>query len=139
MRPFLFVVLATLVMSATAHAQPAFPAGEFLTDGGKGRVRVEPCGANLCAILVWVREEKPGETLRDGRNRNKALRTRPLRGIRVLDGLQPNGGKWDKGQGYDPERGMTFRADVTPQSNGSLKLRGCVGPICETQVWTKTP
>lgn len=135
------VGLALAASASPAMAQQPSPSaifGEWVTPGGKGRVRVEPCGDKLCATLVWLRDEAAGQTALDTRNPNAALRTRPLKGIRILDGLSANGPIWAGGRGYDPERGANFRiASLTMQPNGVLKLKGCLGPLCQTQVWTK--
>ena len=28
--------------------------GQWLTDEGKARIRIEPCGDNLCGVVVWL-------------------------------------------------------------------------------------
>jgi uncharacterized protein (DUF2147 family) len=134
----LALALTALSGPASAQATPSPAFGEWITPGGKGRVRVEPCGDKLCGTLVWLKEETAAQPLLDARNPDKALRTRPLKGVRILDRLSADGAGWAGGRGYDPERGQNFRvASLTVLPNGVLKLKGCIGPLCQTQTWTK--
>lgn len=126
-----------LALAAPAEASPESVLGEWLTGSGGGRVRIDKCGESVCGALVWLREEPAGETWLDTRNKNEALRTRPLRGLRILEGFRLRDGKWVNGRVYHPENGNTYRAELIPQANGTLVMKGCLGPICQDQTWRR--
>jgi uncharacterized protein (DUF2147 family) len=131
-------VLACLAFfaAAAAGAQAATPdavIGVWLTGDKDGHIEIARCGESVCGKIVWLKEA--GAT--DARNRDPALRSRPLLGVTLIQGFKPTKTGWAGGQGYDPKRGMKFRAELAPQGRDALRLRGCVGPICEAQTWTR--
>lgn len=54
------VMLATtlLCISASSHAASTI-FDEWWTPGYNARIRIEPCGAQLCGRIVWVWDEAP--------------------------------------------------------------------------------
>jgi uncharacterized protein (DUF2147 family) len=134
MRQLFLTLMIGAALTAPAFATPEAAIGEWMTPGERGRIKLAPCGEALCGTLIAV---KPGNSSRDERNPNPALKNRDLIGVQLMTGLTRKGAGWAGGRGYDPDRGMNFRAEITPQANGSLRVKGCVGPICEVQVWTK--
>jgi uncharacterized protein (DUF2147 family) len=127
------VVCGVLALSSpAAAAQPI--AGKWLTDDGKGVVEIAPCGANLCGKITRLLV-KAGANPTDSNNSDPALRNRPLLGLNILSGFRDAGAAWE-GTIYSPERGRTFRSVVKRNADGSLAVKGCMGPICQTQRWT---
>ena len=56
---------------AIAPALPALanspdPSGVWLRDDGNARVRIAPCGSNICATNVWIKDTSGGEEVGDG-------------------------------------------------------------------------
>jgi uncharacterized protein (DUF2147 family) len=121
--------------STPAWANPERAFGEWYTQSGGARVRVEPCGQSACGYLTWLKEEPAGETWLDTRNKNAALRDRKLRGLLMLDGFRRTPQGWVGGRVYSPENGNTYRAELLPQPDGTMRLKGCLGPICQNQTW----
>ena len=68
------------------------------------------------------------------KNPDPALRTRPLLGMQILNGLTDKGGDW-RGEIYDPRRGKTFKSVVSRNADGTLNVKGCFAFICQTQLW----
>jgi uncharacterized protein (DUF2147 family) len=120
----------------------ADPAGMWLTENGRSRVRVAACGAALCGTVVWLAEPEDPQTGKpklDKNNADATKRTRPLVGVAILLGAKPAGpNKWT-GQVYNAEDGKTYNGTLTEVSPTSLKLEGCVlgGLICKSQQWTR--
>jgi uncharacterized protein (DUF2147 family) len=138
MRKMLLAAAVTLILAGPAAAEPDAAFGQWLTAGGKSRVEVAPCGEALCATVRWIAAEVEGRPLLDARNPDSSLRARTLRGAKILEGLTRTAAGWRGGRGYDPERGMHFRpAELTPLPDGTMRLKGCVGVFCETQVWRR--
>lgn len=139
-------LMALVAGSAAASAAiPAgMPTGLWLTQDHKGAVRIYSCGAGLCGRLVWmaVQRTPDGSPLRDRRNTSQPLRDRPLCGLMLMRGFQPDGpADWDGGTIYNPEDGQTYQATLHLTADGRLDVRGYVGiPLFgKSQVWTRAP
>lgn len=102
-------------------------------------VNIHDCGnATPCGALAWASEAVFEGNTRDVRNRNLALRARPLIGVPILWGFQPNGLTWQNGRIYNPEDGKTFRAKLQLLSMSELCITGCFGPLCRSQIWERS-
>jgi uncharacterized protein (DUF2147 family) len=122
--PLLLLAVALL----PALAAPEDAAGEWWTPGFAARVRLEPCGDALCGRIVWLWDE----TARAGADRQ------PLLGRRVVDRMtQVEATRWDGGWLHDPEDGRAYKGALQLLSPASLKVEGCIGPFCRTQLWRR--
>jgi uncharacterized protein (DUF2147 family) len=120
----------------------ADPVGTWLTEGGRSRVRVGPCGSALCGTVVWLKEPDDPDTGKpkvDKKNADASKRGRPLVGVAILLNAKPSGSNKWVGQVYNAEDGKTYDGTLTEVSPTSLKLEGCAlaGFICKSQVWTR--
>jgi uncharacterized protein (DUF2147 family) len=105
-----------------------YEANVGITDCGDG----SPCGYLLSSGL----KQGEGRTS-DSRNPDAALRDRPLDGLPLLWGFSPAGAGWEGGRLYNPETGQTFRSSMQLISADRLRVRGCLGLLCRSQVWTR--
>jgi uncharacterized protein (DUF2147 family) len=133
MRRIAIVALVGLWSAAAAAAAPI--EGLWLTNDGKGVVRIGPCGRQYCGWLARVLDRGPNAPSRDLRNPDPRLRGRPLVGLPILTGFTAAGAG---GRAYDPKSGRSYRATLSPNADGSLNVTGCVMFICRTQRWTRT-
>ena len=138
------IVWIALCVASPAVAQDRSPVGVWLHANERIRVEISPCNAGLCGEIVWFRwpNDDAGLPLVDLKNRDPALRNRPLLGLRVIEGLRPDGkGKWVGGRIYNPDDGRDYRADLTVGADGILRVRAYVLlPILgKTLLWTKVP
>jgi uncharacterized protein (DUF2147 family) len=139
------LVLLLLLVGAPplAAAEPS-PLGEWITEDGKARVRIQPCagrGDELCGVIAW--SFRPADAPKEGplldhRNADPALRRRPILGLPLMQGFRPAGaGRWDHGTIYDPEGGRTYRSTMRLSSADRLEVSGCVLFICRRQTWRR--
>jgi uncharacterized protein (DUF2147 family) len=135
MRFAIAAATAFVFSTSTAAAPQSALTGRWQTDDGKAIMEIAPCGPALCAKIARFLVPQPAGGARDGKNPDKALRTRPLIGINILTGLVPDGAGWT-GKGYSPEEGRNFNAAVSVTGN-KLKLKGCVAVFCRTVGWTR--
>ncbi|MGH6750605.1 MAG: DUF2147 domain-containing protein [Bradyrhizobium sp.] len=100
-------------VAAAPESDPNSPLGVWATEEGKGNVRIEDCGGNLCGYAV-----KTGE--------------------KVLINMKPQGSKW-AGRIQDPDSGKKYDATIALKSNGSLRVQGCAfgGMFCGGQTWKR--
>ena len=133
-------VLATLGLPALASAAPAGDlSGLWNTPIDHGSlIRLETCGEAICGRVVSSPHLRANPDQRDVRNRNSALRGRPLRDLLVLK-VRPLGpGRWGDGWAYNPEDGGTYSGTMLLKDDGSLRLTGCIlAPFCQTETWTR--
>ncbi len=120
-----FGVLAGLTQPAFANGLQ----GTWLTEAdGKGQVALvtaEPCGAAFCGTITQVIDA----------NGNRIEHKNVGRRI-FWDMKQVSPGVY-KGRAYVPAFGAEYNAEVTLSGN-SMKVGGCLGPICKSQTWTRT-
>lgn len=129
-------VLALLCVAAPAWATPNIT-GNWLTDDGKGVVRIGPCGRQMCGWIARVLDRGPNVPTRDVNNPEARLRARPIVGLQTLSGFSPAADSWTGGQAYDPKSGHSYRTTLSLNADGSLNVRGCVMFICESRRWTR--
>lgn len=70
------------------------------------------------------------------------LEGKPIRGMRILDGLRKVGDWWEGGTILDPNNGKTYKSQVrTIEGGARLEVRGFIGmPILgRTQTWVRQP
>ena len=135
MRRILIAALFGLMSGVAAAAPPI--EGLWLTDDGKGVVRIGPCGRQLCGWIARVLDRGPNVPTRDQRNPDPRLRARPILGLRILSGFTASGNQYTGGRAYDPKSGRSYRTTLSLNRDGSLAVTGCVMFICQTRRWTR--
>ena len=115
-------LLAALALCSSAVPALADPSGTWLRDNGASRVKIAPCGSNMCGSIVWVKDtDGPGKV-----------------GQRVFYDMAAAGpNKWN-GKAFNPEDGKTYSGSMV-LNGSSLTTSGCVlgGLICRTVNWSK--
>ncbi|WLR95468.1 DUF2147 domain-containing protein [Shinella zoogloeoides] len=110
----------TLTAAASQAQQSADPSGVWLRDDGNARVRIAPCGRNICATNLWIRDTSKGEEAGD----------------RLIMSLQPKSPDTLSGTAFDEKRDRTYSITVQV-SDKSLLTRGCIlgGVLCKNVRW----
>ncbi len=135
--------MLALVTGALALAVPALAAepitGRWVTGEKDAVVGIAKCGQALCGrIERFLVAPAGGNDQRDVNNADPAKRDRKLLGTAILTGLTAEGGVW-RGQVYDSKSGRTYTSEVRRKDAATLEVKGCFGPLCQTQVWKKVP
>jgi uncharacterized protein (DUF2147 family) len=94
------------------------PLGVWLTEEKEGKVRIEPCGPNICGYSVDKKSNQNGE--------------------QVLINMKPGKEKWS-GRIFDPNTGSTYDSTIALKGTDSLRVQGCAfgGMFCGGQTWTR--
>ena len=137
-----FLLVLAALSSAQANDRPLdqgveFPAGDWAPPDMDAVISIRPCGDALCANLV--QHDYAAVTDLDINNPNPAMRTRPLLGVRILDGLRRvKDNRWSGGELYDPRTGRTYFSKLKLLDRDRLKIIGCIGPhLCKGYVWKR--
>lgn len=139
---FACALIAILLAATSAAAEDPTPVGVWQDVDKRIEVEIAPCGDRLCGSIVWFRwpNDAEGLPMVDLKNPDPALRTRPLLGLTILRGLRRTGERtWGGGEIYYPDDGMNYDAQMSMQSDGTLRVRiYLVLPMFgETRIWTR--
>ncbi|QRY70742.1 DUF2147 domain-containing protein (plasmid) [Ensifer sp. PDNC004] len=121
MKITLLTALAFSTLAASAAAQqPTDPSGVWMRDDGNARVRIAPCGTNICATNLWIGDTSKGEEAGD----------------RLVMSLTQKTADTLAGTAYDPKRNRTYSITVVVLDK-SLVTRGCIlgGILCRDVHW----
>ena len=103
-----------------------------------GQVQIMRCGESVCGHAMASPQLTADPASLDVKNKNPALRSRPLKGLLVMQGFQAAGEGWVGGALYDPRSGLTYKGSLDPAGPDRLKVTGCVlVPLCVTQTWVR--
>ena len=132
------LTLSSLVLALPAMSDPNMAVlGVWETPEKDARIEISDCGDGTpCGDLIWI-DPASADSETDINNPTKALRDRPLVGIRMVWGFTARRDQWRSGKVYDPESGRTYRAELSLKDANQLKLKGCFGPICRSQFWSR--
>jgi uncharacterized protein (DUF2147 family) len=127
---------AIIGIAVSANAAAASIKGRWVTKEKDSVVEISACGAAMCGrVSKFLKTPPGGMDQKDTKNADKNLRSRKIMGMAVLHSLKADGEVW-RGTIYDPRNGKSYRSVVYLQKNGNLNVKGCLGPICQSQVWT---
>jgi uncharacterized protein (DUF2147 family) len=134
--------MSLLIISALLAGAPLATdtvIGRWKTETHNAIVEIARCGASICGRIVTSDALRANPGMKDARNSNVTLRSRPIEGMLFLTGFKPDAdGVWSNGQVYNADDGKTYNGKITPVGANQLKLRGCVFfPLCKTQTWTR--
>ncbi|ESQ90240.1 hypothetical protein ABAC460_10855 [Asticcacaulis sp. AC460] len=115
--------LMTVVALGVLWAMPAMasPEGDWARGDGKARVKIAPCGADLCAVNTWIKAGVKDEKVGD----------------KLVMSVKNEGGTW-KGRAFDPQRNLHYRLTIT-LGGEAMTTSGCVlgGLVCKKMTWTR--
>ena len=133
--PALFAA-STLFTATTAMA--ADVTGLWATESDHGRVQIYKCGEALCGKLVDADQIRANPEQTDFYNKNASERGRKVKGLVLFSGYRGGPDEWKGGKIYDPKTGDTgHTGKIKLLSSDRLEVKGCLGPICRTQHWTR--
>lgn len=130
-------MLAAAVASAfcgTAAADPFDVFGRYVLPSGDSHVQISDCGnGSPCGKIVWIHAQDlpPGKTVADIANE----KGEKILGYKLLQGFERKSKDWRGGKIHDPMEHKTYDSRLKRLADGNLEVKGCVGPICQTQIW----
>jgi len=137
MRNLFIITFLTSLFALPASAADLEISGTWFTKGNEAKIGISDCGDGTpCGELVWFKVAEGGITT-DALNPDPALRTRSLYGSEVFWGFKKKKNKWNGGRIYDAQSGKTYKSKIELKDDGTLKVKGCVGPICQSQIWVR--
>ena len=141
----LFVLSITMLFAFAVFAQDESKVvGTWLTQYGDSKVTIsKDAKGKFNGEISWLREpNKNGKPKVDDKNPDVKLQSRPILGLRLLDGFTYNqkDKEWVDGKIYDPKEGKTYKCLMWFEDNNYEKLhvKGYIGfsLIGKEVVWT---
>ena len=130
-------LVIALGFSGPANAQAYNPHDVFAlfqSPSGGSRIELADCGDGTpCGTVVWLDPTRldEGETQHTVTGQNGE----PVLGLMILQGFKRKRRSWRGGTVYAPGNDKTYAARIKRLDSGDLQLKGCIGPICQTQIW----
>jgi uncharacterized protein (DUF2147 family) len=134
---FLFFFFASFLVQAQSESSIL---GLWYNTEKTAQVEILKKGSEFIGKIVWMKDPNPGgKPALDKDNPNPKLKSRPLMGLNLLEGLKFDSGMWEDGTIYDPKTGKTYSCQVTLKSKDVLEVKGYIGfsLIGRTVEWTK--
>jgi uncharacterized protein (DUF2147 family) len=110
-----------LAGAAAAASQPD-ASGIWMRGDGNAKVRIAPCGSDICATNLWIKDTSGGENVGD----------------KLVMTVKPKSADTLAGRAFDPKRNLTYSIQVKV-GKASLVTRGCIvgGLVCKNVSWTR--
>ncbi len=137
----LFVIFLMVFQTGFAQEGDAI-VGKWYNTEKDAQVEIFKEGNKYAGKIVWLQEPtENGKPKVDKNNSDQSKRSRPIMGMRLLNGFEYKGGTWENGTIYDPKNGKTYSCTIKKKDSNTLEVRGYVGIslIGRTVEWTKVP
>lgn len=130
-------LLVTVAAPALAMADPHEVFGQYAVEDGNSHVSISDCGDGTpCGTVIWI----DPASIEDGRTPEQVMAQstgEPVLGMVILEGLERARNDWRRGTIYSPSANRTYGARIRMLDDGRLEVKGCIGPVCQTQHWTR--
>ncbi len=137
--PLFLLLFLGLTLSVLAQSENAILGLWFNTEK-TAQIQIIKSGSEYLGKITWVKNpNEDGKPVLDKQNSDPKLKTRPILGLAILDGLKYAGGIWKDGEIYDPNSGKTYSCEVRLKSESILEVKGYIGFsfVGRTVEWTK--
>lgn len=118
------VIAAVLVLVSgfAGSVQAADIEGQWARGDGNAKVRIAPCGSDICATNTWIKPGTPKEK----------------KGDKLVMTIKPGDEGVYSGTAFDPQRNMTYKLTVTVRGD-KMTTRGCIvaGLLCKGIEWAR--
>jgi uncharacterized protein (DUF2147 family) len=115
------LIFVPLCGSTFAASEPD-PSGVWNRGDGNAKVRIAPCGSNICATNVWIKDTSGGEAVGD----------------KLVMTLKPKSADTLTGKAFDAKRALTYAIQLKVGGQ-KLVTRGCLvgGLVCKSVNWSR--
>lgn len=121
MRSMLWIPII-MAFGIAAVAEAADIDGQWSRGDGNAKIRIAPCGADICAVNTWIKPGTPSEKAGD----------------RLVMTIKRDSDDMYSGTAFDPQRNLTYRITLSVNGN-EMTTRGCIvaGLICRGVHWAR--
>ncbi|NLR97099.1 DUF2147 domain-containing protein [Rhizobium sp. P38BS-XIX] len=115
-------MVAAFAFGIAGTAAAADLDGQWARSDGNAKVRIGPCGSDICAVNTWIKPGTPSEK----------------EGDKLVMSIKPASNGTYSGTAFDPQRDLTYKLTVTVDGD-RMTTKGCVvaGLLCKGVEWTR--
>ncbi|TCR72774.1 uncharacterized protein (DUF2147 family) [Rhizobium sp. BK376] len=115
-------MIAAFTLGMVGTAAAADIDGQWARGDGNAKVRIGPCGSDICAINTWIKPGTPSEK----------------EGDKLVMSIKPASKGTYAGTAFDPQRDLTYKLTVTVDGD-RMTTKGCVvvGLLCKGVEWMR--
>ena len=119
------------------------PAGTWLTEDGRAKIRIDKCGDDhkeICGTIVWLKDplDEKGHPKTDIKNPDPAKRSRTTLGMPLVTELKPDDDDVYSGEIYNAENGKSYDVTFKVEKPSDLHVKGCMlSVLCGSQHWSR--
>lgn len=125
MKTLITGAIVALGLAGPAIADPVLGTWQTqVDDGSYAHITFANCGPAICGKIA--------RTFNDGGEYKSPNIGKPL----VWDMQAAGGGSYKGGKIWQPSTGKVYRSKMALSGN-TLRVSGCVGPICKKQTWSR--
>lgn len=125
---------------AQAQSSKSKIIGVWFNTEKTAQIEIMENDAELIGKIIWIKhEEGDPVTFTDLVNSDSSLRSRPLMGLTILEGLKYKNGIWYDGKIYDPESGTSYTCELQLKKKDVLEIKGYLGEswVSRTVEWKR--
>jgi uncharacterized protein (DUF2147 family) len=130
--------LLFLLITEVTFAQSEI-VGIWLTQDKEAKVHIFQSDKKYYGKIVWLKKpiDDKGNPVLDKNNPKDDLKKRQLMNLIILNGFTYEDEEWVGGTLYDPTDGGTYDCKMWIENGNTLKVRGYIGFVYETESWIR--
>ncbi|MBI1253295.1 MAG: DUF2147 domain-containing protein [Hyphomonas sp.] len=134
MKRMLVAAALASLFAGPAAADPFDVFGTFKLPDGDSHVQIADCGdGSPCGKIVWINAKDLPSGMTPAEVKNP--KGEKILGYKLLQGFARKAKDWRGGKIHDPMELKTYDSRLKRLTDGSLEVKGCIGPVCQTQIW----
>jgi uncharacterized protein (DUF2147 family) len=112
--------------------------GVWLNQVQDAKIEIYKNNGKYHGKVIWIKNplDKDGKPVKDIKNPNDKLITKPVLNSVIIKDLVYNDNQWSGGTVYDPNVGKIYDCTIWFE-DGKFILRGYIGWFYETETWTR--
>ena len=136
--PIIVMQLISPLIARVSFAQSEI-CGVWLSQDKEAKVQIFQTGIHYFGKIIWLKKplDNKVKPVLDKNNPNDDLKKRQLMNLVILNGFTYDDKEWVDGKMYDPTDGGTYDCKMWMENTNTLKVRGYLGFLYETESWTR--
>jgi uncharacterized protein (DUF2147 family) len=113
--------------------------GIWFTQDKEAKVQIFQTESGYYGKIIWLKKsiDEKGNPVLDKNNPKDESKKRQLMNLVILNGFTYEDKEWIGGIMYDPTDGGTYECKIWIENKNTLKVRGYLGFLYETESWTR--
>ena len=135
--------LIAIILLFFLITKKSFPQSEiigiWLTQDKEAKVQIFQNGSHCFGKIIWLKKpiDDKGNPVLDRNNPKDELKKRQFMNLVILNGFTYKDKEWIGGTMYDPTDGGTYDCKMWFENRDTLKVRGYLGFLYETESWSR--